>query len=54
VAELAAQLATELTAGMVSATGVTDYAGVLQAVFVALMVWFKEFLALYCSTYALI
>jgi len=39
---------------MAGAIGVADYARALQAVLVALIVWFEEFLALYCLAYALI
>jgi len=54
-AGLAAQLAAKLTAGcMAGATGVADYAGVLWAILIVLMVWFEEFLALYHSAHALI
>ena len=52
---LAARLAAKLAAGsMAGAAGVVDYTGVLQAVFIVLMVWFKEFFALYHLAYALI
>jgi len=37
-----------------SAVGVIDYARVLWAVYIVLIVWFKEFLALYRLAYALI
>ena len=54
-AGLAAQLATKLTAGCTAgAVGVVDRARVLQAVFIVLIVWFKEFLALCRSAYTLI
>ena len=54
-AGLAARLAAKLTAGCTAgAAGVVDRAGVLWAVLVVLMVWFKEFLALYRLAYALI
>jgi len=39
---------------MASAVGVTNYARALWAVIIALIVWFKEFLALYRLAYALI
>ena len=39
---------------MASAIGVTDHARVLWAVYKVLVVWFKEFLALYRSDYTLI
>jgi len=55
VVGLAARLATKLMAGCAaSAVGVAGYAGALRAVLVALIVWFKEFLALYYLAYALI
>jgi len=55
VAGLAAQLAAKLTAGCTaSAIGVTNYTMALWAVLIALMVWFKEFLALYRLAHALI
>jgi len=54
-AGLAARLATKLTAGCIAgAVGVTNYARALRAILIALMVWFKEFLALYRLAYALI
>jgi len=52
---LAAQLAAKLTAGcMAGAVGVIDCARVLQAVYKVLIVWFREFLALYHLDYTLI
>jgi len=49
------RLAAKLTVGcMAGAIGVADYARALRAVFIALMVWFKEFLALYRLARALI
>jgi len=52
---LAIRLAAKLTAGcMAGAVGVTDRARVLQAVYKVLVVWFKEFLALYRLDYTLI
>ena len=52
---LAARLAAELTAGCAAgAVGVAGYIRVLRAVLVALVVWFKEFLALYRLAYTLI
>ena len=52
---LAVQLAAKLTAGCTAgAIGVADRARVLRAVYVVLVVWFREFLALYCLAYALI
>ena len=55
VAGLAARLAAKLTAGCIAgAVGVIDRAGVLQAVYKVLIVWFREFLALYRLNYALI
>jgi len=54
-AGLAAQLAAKLIAGCTaSAVGVADRAGVLQAVYKVLVVWFREFLALYRLDRALI
>jgi len=54
-AGLAARLAAKLTAGYTaSAVEVANYARALRAVLVALIVWFKEFLALYYLAYALI
>ena len=48
-------LAAKLTAGCIAgAVGVADRDGVLRAVYVVLIVWFGEFLALYRSAYALI
>ena len=47
MAGLAVQLAAGLTAGIVSTAKVADNARVLQAIFVALMVWLEKFLALY-------
>ena len=45
---LAAQLAARLAAGSTArATGVIDYARVLQAILIVLVVWFKEFFTLY-------
>ena len=50
-----AGLAAELTAGcMAGAIGVIDCAGVLWAVCIVLIVWFREFLALYRLACALI
>jgi len=55
VVGLAARLAAKLTAGYIAgAIGVTNYTRALQAVLVALIVWFKEFLALYHLAYTLI
>jgi len=52
---LATRLAAKLTAGcMAGAIGVANYARALRAVLIALIVWFKEFLALYRLAYALI
>jgi len=52
---LAARLAAKLMAGCAAgAIGVADYAGVLRAIYIVLMVWFREFLALYHLAYALI
>ena len=49
------RLAAKLTVGcMAGAIGVTNCARALWAVLIALVVWFKEFLALYRSAYALI
>jgi len=49
------RLAAELTAGCTaSAVGVADYARALWAILIALIVWFKEFLALYRLAHALI
>ena len=54
-AGLAARLAAKLTVGCTAgAIGVANYIRALQAVLVALIVWFKEFLALYRLAYALI
>jgi len=39
---------------MASAVGVTNCARALQAVLIALIVWFKEFLALYRLAHTLI
>jgi len=39
---------------MVDSVGVAAYIKALLAVFVLLVVWFKEFLALYCLAHALI
>ena len=49
--QLTARLAASGTAG---AVGVINHARVPQAVLVALVVWFKEFFALYRSACALI
>jgi len=55
MAGLAAWLAAELMVGCTAgAVGVADYTRALWAVLVALIVWFKEFLALYCLACALI
>jgi len=55
VVGLAVWLAAKLTAGCTaSAVGVVDRARVLWAVCEVLIVWFKEFLALYCLDCALI
>ena len=54
MAKLAAQLTAELTVKTISAAGVANYAGVLQAIFVVLIIWLKEFLVLYHSACALI
>ena len=55
IAGLTAQLAVRLAAsGTARAAGVIDYARVLWAVLIALVVWFKEFFTLYCLAYALI
>ena len=52
---LAIQLAAKLVVGYtVGDIGVIDCAKALQAVLIELIVWFKEFLALYCLVYALI
>jgi hypothetical protein len=52
---LAARLAAGLTAGCIAgAVGVIDCARALRAVLRVLIVWFKEFLALYRLAYALI
>jgi len=52
---LAARLATKLMAGyIVGAVGVIDYTRVLRAVCKVLIVWFREFLALYRLDHALI
>ena len=52
---LAIQLAAKFTAGYTAGTiGVIDRAGVLRAVCVVLIVWFREFLALYRLARALI
>ena len=48
---LAARLAAGGTAGAVE---VADCARVPRAVLIMLVVWFKEFFALYCLAYALI
>ena len=51
----ATQLATRLAVGCTAGDkGVADCAGALRAVLVKLVVWFKEFLALYRSARALI
>ena len=48
-------LAAELMAGYTaSAIGVVDRARVLRAIYIVLIVWFREFLALYHLAYALI
>ena len=53
--ELAIQLAAKLVVGyIVGDIGVIDYARALWAVLIELIVWFKEFLALYCLVYTLI
>ena len=55
MAELAAQLAARLVVGyIVEDIEVINCARVLQAVLIELVVWFKEFLALYRSVYTLI
>ena len=55
VVGLAARLAAKFTAGYTAgAVGVIDRARVLRAVYIVLAVWFREFLALYRLTYALI
>jgi len=55
VVGLAARLAAKLTVGYTASTiGVADYVGALWAVLIALIAWFKEFLALYRLAYALI
>ena len=55
IAELATQLAAGLTVGYIAGDKeVTDYAKVLQAVLIELIVWFREFLALYRLARALI
>ena len=51
---LAVQLATRLVVETVSTIGVAGYTRVLQAVLIALVVWFKVFLALYRLARALI
>jgi len=48
-------LAAKLAAGyMAGAVGVTNYARALWAVLIVLIVWFREFLALYRLAYTLI
>jgi hypothetical protein len=52
---LATRLAAKLAVGCIGGTvGVTNRAGVLRAVLILLIVWFKGFLALYCLAYTLI
>ena len=54
-AGLAAQLAARLVASSTAkAAGVINHARVPQAVLIVLVVWFKEFFALYCLACALI
>jgi len=48
-------LAAKLTVGYTASTiGVANYARALRAILIALIVWFKEFLALYRLAYTLI
>ena len=55
MAGLATRLAAGLAAGYTAGdTGVADCARALRAVLIELVVWFKEFLALYRSARALI
>ena len=55
MAELATRLAARLVVDcIVEDIGVVDYARALRAILIELIVWFKEFLALYRLVYTLI